>query len=239
MIFFWGGCALISQIFNLTVDNIFLRIMQVIGGLSPTIASYISLKSAGRVKGFMEWLRKIFDIKHGVGTYCLVGLFVLVYFVLGCLINGFELGAPIFIMIIILPMMLIGGGNEEVGWRMILQPELEKAFSFNIATIITAFVWWIWHFPLFFIKGTANIDMNYFLFGIMCLTLSYALATVRKLSKGVFPCILLHCLINGLSAVFLFNLSLVSCLVTLVATIVISILFLNINDRSLKKLHLH
>ena len=42
-------------------------------------------------------------------------------------------------IIIILPMMLVGGGNEEVGWRMILQPELEKKFNFNIATIITAF----------------------------------------------------------------------------------------------------
>ena len=37
---FCGGCALISQIFNLTIDNIFLRIMHIIGGFSPTIASY-------------------------------------------------------------------------------------------------------------------------------------------------------------------------------------------------------
>ena len=39
MIVFWGGCALISQMFNLTVNNIFLRIMHIIGGFSPTIAS--------------------------------------------------------------------------------------------------------------------------------------------------------------------------------------------------------
>ena len=69
----------------------------------------------------------------------------------------------------------------------------------------------------------------------MCLTLSYALATVRKLSKGVFPCILLHCLINGLSAVFVFNFSLVSSIATLVVTIVSSILILNINGRLLNK----
>ena len=43
MLIFWGGCALISQIFNLTINNIFLRIMHIIGGFSPTIASYISL----------------------------------------------------------------------------------------------------------------------------------------------------------------------------------------------------
>ena len=43
MLIFWGGCALISQIFILTITNIFLRIMHIIGGFSPTIASYISL----------------------------------------------------------------------------------------------------------------------------------------------------------------------------------------------------
>lgn len=136
MLIFWGGCALISQVFNITINNIFLRIMHIIGGFSPTIASYISLKRNNKVKNFKEWLKKkIFDIKHSIWTYILVILFVLIYYVLGCTINGFELGAPIFMLIIILPMMLFGGGNEEVGWRMILQPELEEQFVFNYSLL--------------------------------------------------------------------------------------------------------
>ena len=79
MIVFWGGCALISQMFNLTVNNIFLRIMHIIGGFSPTIASYISLKSNGKVKNLKEWLKNIFDKKHNLGTYLIVVLFVLIY----------------------------------------------------------------------------------------------------------------------------------------------------------------
>lgn len=232
MIIFWGGCALISQIFDLAINNVFLRIMHIIGGFSPTIASYISLKRNNKVNTFKSWLKKIFDVKHNRLVYRLVVLFVLIYYILGCTINGFEFGVPIFMLIIILPMMLFGGGNEEVGWRMILQPELEKKFGFNIATIFTAIIWWIWHLPIFFIKGTANINMNYFLFGIMCLTLSYALATVRKVSKGIFPCVLTHCLINGLSAVFLFTFSWTSCIATLIVTIISSMLILNINKRN-------
>ena len=231
MIVFGGGCALISKMFNLTVNNIFLRIMHIIGGFSPTIASYISLKRNGKVKNFKEWLKNIFDIKHNLGTYLIVVLFVLIYYVLGCVINGFEFGAPIFMILVIAPMMLVGGGNEEVGWRMILQPELEKKFGFNLATIFTAIIWWLWHFPIFFIKGTANINMNYFLFGIMCLTLSYALATIKKISKGVFPCILTYCLINGFSAIFIFSFSGLSCSVTLIVTILVSILILNMNKK--------
>lgn len=231
MIIFWGGCALISQTFDITINNIFLRIMHIVGGFSPTIASYISLRRNNKVKNFKEWLKKIFDIKHNIGTYLLVVLFVLIYYLLGCLINGFEIGAPIFMILVIAPMMLVGGGNEEVGWRMILQPELEKKFGFNLATILTGITWWLWHFPIFFIKGTANMNMNYFLFGIMCLTLSYAMATIRKISEGVFPCILTHCLINGLSAIFVFNFSLLSCCVSLIATIVTALIILNINKR--------
>lgn len=82
-------------------------------------------------------------------------------------------------------------------------------------------------FTNIFHQGTANANMNYFFFGIMCLTLSYALATIRKVSKGVFPCILMHCLINGLSAIFLFNMSLISCVITLIITIVASMIVLN------------
>lgn len=90
MIIFWGGCALISQIFDITVNNIFLRIMHIIGGFSPTISSYISLKRNSKVKNFKEWIKKIFDIKHNFWTYLLVILFVLIYYVLGCVINGFS-----------------------------------------------------------------------------------------------------------------------------------------------------
>lgn len=132
--------------------------MHIIGGFSPTIASYISLERNNKVKNFKEWFKKIFDIKHNIGTYIVVILFVCIYYILGCAINGFEFGAPIFMLIIILSMMLFGGGNEEVGWRMILQPELEKKFNFHIATIFTAIIWWLWHLPIFFIKGTANAD---------------------------------------------------------------------------------
>ena len=59
MLVFWGGCAFISQFYNFTVNNLYLRIMHIIGGFSPTIASYISLKRNNKVKNFKEWLKII------------------------------------------------------------------------------------------------------------------------------------------------------------------------------------
>ena len=53
--------------------------MHIIGGFSPTIASYISLRRNNKVKNFKEWFKKIFDIKHNIWTYIVVILFVCMY----------------------------------------------------------------------------------------------------------------------------------------------------------------
>lgn len=42
-----------------------------------------------------------------------------------------------------IPMMFVGGGLEEAGWRYILQPELEKKYSFTVSTIIVSIIWWL------------------------------------------------------------------------------------------------
>ncbi len=226
MLLFWGSAAAISQSRNVTIENPFMRVLFVVGGFSPTIASYISLKSEKQVDSLKDWLKKIFRFRQTPAAYGFAALFALIYFGIGSLVNGVKIGAPIWLQLFIVPSMLFGGGNEEPGWRMILQPELEKQYGFHAATIITAVIWWIWHFPIFFIRGTANANMNFLLFGIMCLTLSYALALIRKVSNGVFPCILTHCIINGLSATFVFPLSLTGCLLTLAVTAVGTTIFL-------------
>ncbi len=226
MLLCWGGSAVISQIWNITINNPVLRVLFLIGGFSPTIASYLSLKSKKQVNSLKIWLQKIFRFRQTPLAYGLAALFVLIYFGIGSLVNGVEFGAPIWMQLIIVPSMLFGGGNEEAGWRMILQPELEKQYGFHKATIVTAVVWWIWHFPIFFIHGTANAEMNFFLFGIMCFTLSYGLAVICKVSDGVFPCVLTHCLINGLSATFAFPLTLPGCVITLALTVAASLIVL-------------
>ena len=226
MLLFWGGCVLASRTLGLTVEALWMRIPYALGGFSPTVASYVALKRSGRVKPFREWLKRVFDLRHSLWVYAEALLFVLVYYAVNCLVTGFTAGAPVFMLVVIVPLMLFGGGNEEAGWRMVLQPELEKALGFHGATLLTGGIWWVWHLPLFFIHGTAQESMNFFLFGILCLALSYALATIRRTSRGVFPCVLTHCLINGLSAVLVFESSLLSACLCLGLTVILSLILL-------------
>lgn len=44
---------------------------------------------------------------------------------------------------------LAQGGNEEPGWRGLMQPELQKRFSPLAAALIVSVAWSLWHLPLY------------------------------------------------------------------------------------------
>ena len=66
MIICWGTC-IICSFNNLSLEkDYFLFVPYLLGGWSPTIASFIVLKKNGKVKSFKEWIRNVFDFKHGI-----------------------------------------------------------------------------------------------------------------------------------------------------------------------------
>ncbi|WP_145332333.1 type II CAAX prenyl endopeptidase Rce1 family protein [Paenibacillus xylanexedens] len=58
--------------------------------------------------------------------------------------------------ILSVPIMIIGGGLEELGWRYILQSLLEKQLGFIGATLVTALILYGIS-PYFLLRGPANI----------------------------------------------------------------------------------
>lgn len=205
MLICWGSCVICS-INGISLNKSrFLYVPYLLGGLSPTIASFIALKKNKEVSGLKEWLKNIFDFKHNIFSYLLVLVLVILFFLPQCLISGYENGAPLIAVIFMIPMMLLGGGLEEAGWRYILQPELEKKLNFTVSTIIVTIIWWIWHLPLFFIEGVSQYGQNYLAFGFNVLGLSFALATIRKNTGSVWLCVLFHCIVNSLSGIYIVN----------------------------------
>lgn len=201
----WGLCLLCSLNGVSLDDNKWLYAPYLLGGWSPTIASYVVLKSSRNVANMKEWLKNIFDLKHHVFSYLVVAVMAVIFILPQCLISGYESGAPIFAMIVMIPMMLVAGGLEEAGWRYILQPELEKQYSFTISTMVVSVIWWLWHLPLFYIQGVGQYGQNYLAFGINVLGLSFALASIRKNTNSVWLCVLFHCIINSLSGIYVVN----------------------------------
>ncbi len=205
MLIGWGTCLLCSFHGLSLSDNKLLYVPYLLGGWSPTIASYSALKRNRKVTNVKEWLKNIFDLKHHIFSYLMVVIMAAAFILPQCLISGYENGAPLFAIIVMVPMMLVGGGLEEAGWRYILQPELEKKYSFTIATVIVSIIWWLWHLPLFYIQGVGQYGQSYLAFGINVLGLSFALAGIRKNTSSVWLCVLFHCIINSLSGIYIVN----------------------------------
>lgn len=148
-----------------------------------------------------------------------------------CFISGYENGAPIFAIIVMVPMMLAGGGLEEAGWRYIFQPELEKKYSFTLSTIIVSIIWGLWHLPLFHIQGVVQYGQNYFAFGISVLGLSFALASIRKNTSSVWLCVLFHCIENSLSGIYVIKDNLWGNITAAIILILCSYTLVKTNDK--------
>lgn len=226
----WGVCFICSLIGISLKDNYLLYVLYLLGGLSPTIASFISLKKNKRITNIKEWLKNVFDFKHNILSYTMVIILGILFIVPQCLISGYENGAPLITVIVMIPLMIIGGGLEEAGWRYILQPELEKKYKFIKSTIIVSIVWWLWHLPLFYIQGVSQYGKNFLAFGINTLGLSFALASIRKITNSVWLCVLFHCITNSLYGIYIINDNIWGSIVTTIILIFSSLVCKKINE---------
>ncbi len=231
MVICWGLCVLCSLNGISLNDNYLLYLPYLLGGWSPTIASFISLKKNNKVTTFKEWLKNVFDFKHNILSYLMVIILGILFILPQCLISGYENGAPLFVIIFMIPLMIFGGGLEEAGWRYILGSELEKKYKFVISTLIVSVIWWLWHLPLFYIQGVSQYGQNYLAFGINVLGLSFALASIKKTTNSVWLCVLFHCIANSLSGVYLIYDNILGNIVTAIILIIASIILVKINNK--------
>ena len=201
----WGTCVVCSA-FDIRLSQYpILYIPYILGGLSPTIGSWLCERSNDRTIRFGTWIRKIFNFRCSIVSYLVLIALAVIFFLPQCLISGYDDGAPLLFVPFMLPVMLFCGGLEETGWRDVLQPELEKKVGFTLAALIVGVIWWIWHTPLFFIKDVSQYGADFLTFGINVVGLSFALAAIRKVTGSVWMCVLFHSLINSLHGVFIIH----------------------------------
>jgi len=82
----------------------------------------------------------------------------------------------------LLIMILLGGGQEEFGWRGYALPILENKFGIWLANIILGIIHAFWHLPLWFITGTSQTYMNFGGFILLMVGYSFILSWIRTIS---------------------------------------------------------
>ena len=202
----WGSLAIFTKLSLISFTHPIGTILHIIGGFGPTIASLFVLEERLAFKSAVKF---VFQYKRKTIVYFWT-LAAMAIAVIGISSMEFNSALPFYLIpIVFLQAVFIYGGEEELGWRGIMQPILEKKLPFPIATVITGTVWGIWHIPLWFVEGSSQQNMAFPFFLVLGVLLSFFLAALYKRTKCVFACNVFHGLINTLLSMFVIKLNLI------------------------------
>lgn len=169
----------------------------ILGAFGPAFGSFIALRNENL--SFKNHLKKIFSIK-GFDKK-----FVFLILIIPLIINGlsliigilFQLNIPetplphdkwFIPFILYIPYLLfvsiLGGGQEEIGWRGYLQKELLKKYDLIKTSLIIGFFWGLWHTPLWFMIWDAHNITPFLGFLIMTMSISFVFSLIYLKSKG-------------------------------------------------------
>ncbi|MGW8905347.1 CPBP family intramembrane glutamic endopeptidase, partial [Heyndrickxia sporothermodurans] len=204
----WGTVILLSH-GKISPEQPLYLLYGLGGLLGPVLAAFIAHKFYGPKNEFKQFLQQLVRVKLHYMWF--MGI-ILLPFALSFLpfsmewSNSGHMGEifvkPYYTVFLTLPMFIIGGGMEELGWRGTLLPELNKKYSIFTSTLVVTVFWLFWHVPLWFINGTVQFGSNLEIFMISLLTISLLLSAVYIKTRSIFLCVLLHALFNSNGSYF-------------------------------------
>jgi uncharacterized protein len=194
--FAWGSELLILAAYRLglmtgTIGSFLHYGLIIVGpGLSPAYAAFIIWKKYESVT-IKSFFKRIFYTGNIRTTVIIILVFACIQFAACVMLEKYR-GNPWYFFILYIPLMVLGGGLEEIGWRGILQPLMEERFSFLIAAVMEGILWSIWHLPLWLVPDSSQSSFNFMAFMLYCVVLGCTLAAVYRLTHSIGACILIH-----------------------------------------------
>ena len=110
-------------------------------------------------------------------------------FVLGSLLKGGPVLAPVppegvGALVALLGMMLFLGPVEELGWRGLAQPLLQRHLAPIWAGALIGLIWGLWHLPAFFLSGTVFAGWSFLPFLLGNITLAILVTPIFNAGRG-------------------------------------------------------
>ena len=183
--------------------------MLVLGGFGPALAAAIMVRAGGRQ--LSVWLRSIVVFRLPASRYvaaagvpvAVVAGQVAVAAATGTLVSLGELPLRLLEFVVVFVIVaLVGGGQEEFGWRGWLQPVLQQRTSPLSAAMVVGVVWAVWHAPLFWLYGAYDQIVVYF-YVPTTVGLSVVIALLWNRSRqSVIIAIALHASFNAANGLF-------------------------------------
>lgn len=168
-----------------------------IGSWGAVISSYIIYRQFKEDFSEASFVKFVFGKKIDGKVWLIFGLFTIWRLLMIWIAFGINKPISILSIIINFPLLILLGGLEELGWRGILQPQLEKVINYLPSILIVGTIWSIWHLPLWFIKGSVQSSFPFGLYLFSGIILTASFTTLYKYTNNLFLCVLSHAWFNG------------------------------------------
>ena len=94
-------------------------------------------------------------------------------------------------------MLVIGGGQEEFGWRGYAQEPLQERIGVIPASLVIGVIWGLWHLPLWFMAGDLHSAYSFVAFVMMTTSISLIYAWLYNTSgKKLLVVLIFHAMNN-------------------------------------------
>jgi membrane protease YdiL (CAAX protease family) len=204
----WGILVPLARARTIVYGHLPFMLLYALGGLGPTIAAYVAVLATPTRSSLVEFHRRLFRWRVAGQWYVIaVGLPVALALVsVGIAILADPDSAPLFsvrpwyMFVPLILFMVAGGGLEELGWRGVAQPEMERRLGRPTAAVLVGLVWSFWHLPLFVLPGVGQYGTNFPIFAIGVVGGALILAWLYARTGSILLCIVFHASLNAIAA---------------------------------------
>lgn len=197
-------------------------ILFILMNLIPMIMAFVFSLVLREVKSSGAFFKKVFLQKESLLSWILALFIPVIYYGISFLLmNVSYTGNSLLAFFLYFPWTFLYGGLEEVGWRWFLQEHLYFSKHFIQKMMVLSIVWFLWHIPIYQLPWITAGSSNYLIFYLMILGNTFLFGALKEYSKGAFPCILAHMLIDSLAVLMLVQ----SSRAQIILLVIIEILF--------------
>lgn len=170
---------------------------------APAIAAIVTVLRYDGVTGLARFLKRLGRWRAGGGWYALMLLGIpAIYYAAAWLQTGAPEAwfpfASLGAYLAAAGLMLILGPIEEIGWRGLALPLLQRAMAPLWAALVLGLIWGIWHLPAFLLDGTPQSGWSFLPFLIGATAISVIVTPLFNSTRGsILLPLLLHFQLNN------------------------------------------
>lgn len=156
---------------------------------APGIAALVLVARRGGGAGLRAFLSRLLLWRCPPGWAAFLILGLPAAFVAGSLIQGGPLFAPLppgglAALLPVIGMMLFLGPVEELGWRGVMQPLLQRRMAPALAVLAIGATWGLWHLPAFHLAGLVQSGWAFWPFFLGNVVLALLVTPLFNASRG-------------------------------------------------------